>query len=84
MAETLILHPDSSGLVPVWLLWVQYESGNLGLKGIATSKSLAVQWKKTIDHDPLENILKSWIDPSQLDHLYASNMTNLLKRKNQP
>lgn len=81
MVEPLILQPSSNGLVTVWLLWVQYESGAIGLRGISTSNTQAVQWKKTLEHDTIEEVVRVWIDPTALDHLYAANLTVVLRRK---
>ncbi|KKL71796.1 hypothetical protein LCGC14_2091330 [marine sediment metagenome] len=63
-------------LVPVWLLWTMNERNVIGLRGIATNSTTAHMWRKTLLSDP--GIVRVWIDRSQLDHLYARNLTELL------
>ena len=65
-------------LVPVWLLWAMNDSGVIGLRGIATNITTANMWRKTLLDEtfPTPNV-KVWIDKTQLDHLYASNLTEI-------
>lgn len=76
--KSIVLNLDKFGLVPVWLLWAMYESGIIGLRGIATNNNLAQQWRKTLLEDA--GVVRVWIDPTQLDHLYASNLTELIRK----
>ena len=62
-------------LVPVWLLWAMNDNGIIGLRGIATNLTTANMWRKTLQSD--QGTVQVWVDKTQLDHLYARNLTEI-------
>ena len=67
---------DQYGLVIVYLLWSMNTKAVIGLRGIATSQATANLWRKALASEPYPPV-KVWIDKTQLDHLYASNLTEI-------
>ena len=65
---------EPSCLTPVWLVWAMNDNGILGLRGIASNQTTATRWKVTLECD-FPAPIRVWIDKTQLDHLYAKNLT---------
>ena len=68
--------------VPCWIVWVLETNGpHPQVRAIDTTFETAEYHRKLIDHNAhaedgdchFRNVIRVWVEPSLLDHLFASN-----------